>query len=242
MKQYDEHINSMWEEVEGKKRSKEYRQEMRTEEERWQQFKKEFARKRMIADSEWGVIDCSTNAMEDIVGGEKITYDEYLEIMRVSGHECRKYFAHCYYSAWDCSFKGKIEKKSKSKICFNKIDISGFYGDGTGFSGKEDHIWLDLKGFENYEIGDCISFHAEVYRYLKKGNGKKIDYGLRNPSFIKKTEEYELPTDGQLLLQAIDEIICEVCLFREHCYMGMCIANIEWREEMRAMLLGLGEV
>ena len=57
------------------------------------------------------------------------------------------------------------------------------------------------------ESGDCNFFHAEVYRYLKKGNGKKIDYGLRYPSFIKKTEEYNLPTDEQLLLQAIDEII-----------------------------------
>ena len=201
MKQYDEHINSMWEEVEGKKQSKEYKQEMRKEEECWQQFKKKFARKNMIVNSEWEVIDCSPNAMEDIVGGEKITYDEYLEIMRVLGHECRKYFEHCYYSAWDCSFKGKIEKKSKLKICFNKIDISGFYG-----------------------------------------NGKKIDFGLRNPSFIKNTAEYEPPTDEQLLLQSIDEIIYEVCLFREHCYMGMFIANKEWREEMRAMLLGLGKV
>lgn len=40
---------------------------MRTEEERWQQFKKEFARKNMIVNSEWGVIDCSPNAMEDNV-------------------------------------------------------------------------------------------------------------------------------------------------------------------------------
>lgn len=239
MKQYDEHINSMWEEVEGKKGHKEYGLEKQAEEERWQRFKKEFARKDVLADSEWGVIDCSPNAVENIVGGEKLTYDEYLEIMRVSGHECRTYFAHCFYFAGCCSFKGKIEKKSKSKICFNKIDISGFYGDGTGFSGKEDHVWLDLKGFEKYEIGDCLSFQAEVYRYLKTSNGKKIDFGLRNPSFIKKIGEYELPTDEQLLLQQIDEIICEVCLFREHCYMEMCIANEEWREGMREMLLGV---
>lgn len=24
----------------------------------------------------------------------------------------------------------------------------------------------------------------------------------------------------------------EDCMFNEHCYMGMCIANVEWREEM----------
>lgn len=126
MKQYDEHINSMWEEVEGKKQSKEYKQEMQTEEERWQQFKKKFVRKDRIVNSEWGVIDYSPNAMGDIVGGEKITYDEYLEIMRVSGHECRKYFGHCYYSAWDCSFKGKIEKRVNPKSVSIKLILVGF--------------------------------------------------------------------------------------------------------------------
>lgn len=117
MKQYEEHINRMWEEVEGKKQSKEYKQEMRTEEERWQQFKKEFARKRMIADFEWGVIDCSPNAMEDIVGGENLTYDEYLEIMRVSGHECRRYFEHCFYSAWECVSQIKNGAKKCEQCC-----------------------------------------------------------------------------------------------------------------------------
>lgn len=49
-------------------------------------------------------------------------------------------------------------------------------------------------------------------------------------------ESYELPTDDDMIMQAVDRMICEVCLFNEHCYMGMCIANEEWREGMRKTL------
>ena len=53
---------------------------------------------------------------------------------------------------------------------------------------------------------------------------------------ISKVEAYELPSDDDMIRQAIDQLICEVCMFNEHCYMGMCIANKEWRGEMRRTL------
>ena len=130
--------------------------------------------------------------------------------------------------------------KKKSTVCFERIYVSGIYSDGTGFVGKEDHVWMDLQGFENYKISDCLSFGAEVYRYIKCGNGKRLDFGLRNPATITRIDEYELPNQEELQLQAIDQLICEVCLFRDHCY-GFCIANQEWREEMRQQLLLFGK-
>ena len=39
-----------------------------------------------------------------------------------------------------------------------------------------------------------------------------------------------------MIMQAVDQMICEVCMFNEHCYMGMCIANKELRKEMRKTL------
>ena len=33
--------------------------------------------------------------------------------------------------------------------------------------GKEDHVWMDKSGFEEYAIGDGVSFGAEVCRYVK---------------------------------------------------------------------------
>lgn len=81
-------------------------------------------------------------------------------------------------------------------------------------------------------------FDADVYRYVKTGQGKMIDFGLRNPESIRKIEEYELPSDDQLRLQAVDELICSnLCMFMDHCN-GFCIANEEWRETMRKVLLG----
>ena len=43
----------------------------------------------------------------------------------------------------------------------------------------------------------------------------------------------KLPSDDDLLRQSVNQIICEVCMFRDHCYGGMCIANKEWLNGMR---------
>ena len=47
--------------------------------------------------------------------------------------------------------------------CLKRIFISGMYTDGTMFDGKEDHVRMDKSGFEEYAIGDGVSFGAEVY-------------------------------------------------------------------------------
>ena len=106
------------------------------------------------------------------------------------------------------------------------------------FEGREDHVWMKNKGFEQGEVGDCFSFSADVYRYLKTGNGKAIDFALRNPRDITQISDYELPSDDELHMQSIDRIICEVCMYNEHCYNGICIAE-EWRGEMRGNLFML---
>ena len=77
---------------------------------------------------------------------------------------------------------------------------------------------------------------GDIYRYLKTRNGKQISFGIREPYDITQIESYELPSDDDMIMQAVDQMMCEVCMFNEHCYMGMCIANKEWREEMRKTL------
>ena len=233
MNHYEESINSMWEEVE--KTKPEFVPQERDKEE-WEEVKKQYYGTKWSVQTEWGIISFDPETMKDVVGGEKLSYDEYLDIMKTSGRNARHYFELCYYNSFLNDFKGQIEKKSKGKICFKRIFVSGMYSDGQGFDGREDHVWMDDEGFEQYEKGDCISFAAEVYRYLKTGNGKSIDFALRNPYDITKIDSYEIPSDDDLLMQSIEQLICEVCLFNEHCYMGMCIANKEWREEMRKIL------
>lgn len=230
MKHYEEGTNAMREEVKGKKPESVLQ---KTDQEAWEVCKKQYYGTKCSVQTKWGILSFDPEMMKDVVGGEKLTYDEYLELMKESGDKSRHYFELCYYESYQNKFKGQIEKRAKGKICFKRILVSGMYSDGLNFVGREDHVWLDDNGFEQYEVGDYLSFTAEIYRYVKTGNGKRIDYALRNPDDIVKIDAYELPSDDDLLMQSIDQMICEVCMFSEHCYLGMCIANEEWRGEMR---------
>lgn len=172
--------------------------------EKWQKFKKEFWGKKLLATTEWGLIDFDPQGKDDMVGGDALSYDEYLDLQMQSGKRVRTYFEICYYDADFFSFKGRIKRINTKKqlLCFERIFVEDLYGDGDGFSGKEDHVWMSLTGFENYRVGDCLFFEAEVYRYLKTSRGKMIDFGLKDPVGIRKVGEYEVPSDEQLRIQA----------------------------------------
>ena len=161
--------------------------------EKWQKFKKEFWGKKLLATTEWGLIDFDPQGKDDMVRGDALSYDEYLDLQMQSGKRVRTYFEICYYDADFFSFKGRIKRINTKKqlLCFERIFVEGLYGDGDGFSGKEDHVWMSLTGFENYRVGDCLFFEAEVYRYLKTSRGKMIDFGLKDPVGIRKVGEYE---------------------------------------------------
>ena len=57
-----------------------------------------------------GVIDFNRAGFKDIVGAEKFTYDDYLDVQIRSFHKTRGWFANCYYNIV-LSFKGRIEKR-----------------------------------------------------------------------------------------------------------------------------------
>ena len=117
--------------------------------------------------------------------------------------------------------------------------------DGDCYEGKEDHVWMDIKPFENYQEGDCLSFGGEIYRYLKTRNGKQISFGIRVPYDISKIETYELPTDEELADQSINMIICETCYLGEQCNRGICLRPKkeinQLRQKMKKMVVG-GEI
>ena len=172
---------------------------------------------------EGGIILFDPASQRNVAGAEKFSYNEYLDVQFASlGKKHRPYFANCFFNAVMSHFKGQIEKVRSKHICFKRIFISGMYTDGTMFDGKEDHVWMDKSGFEECAVGDSVSFGAEAYRYVKTGNGKLIDYGLRNPTNIQKIEAYELPTDDELIMQEVDQIICETCFLSEQCNRNYC--------------------
>lgn len=161
--------------------------------ENFNDFKKAHYKHNTCVMTEGGVINFNPDSLSEVVGAEKMTYDEYLDVQISSLGKTRSYFELCLFNHV-IEFKGQIERINKGNVCFKRIYISGMYPDGTMFDGREDHVWMDRKGFEDLRVGDSVSFFAEVYRYVKTSNGKQIDYSLRNPESIKKIPSYELPT------------------------------------------------
>lgn len=203
----------------------------------WDEIKAHFYDTRTAVITENGLIDFTPEEAGQIVHGGNLSYDEYLDIAWKSRGESRTGFERVYYDSTSTFYKGRVEKiTSKGTVCFQKIFIDGIYGDGTGFFDKENHVWMKIDGFSQLKPGICISFTADVYRYLKTGNGKFLDFRLRNPSDVKVIDNYELPSDNDFLRQKIDAVICEeLCMFREHCY-GFCIANEDWLKDTRITL------
>ena len=193
-----------------------------------------------VVSSEIGCLDFSPTGKLEVVGGEKLTYDEYIDIQIRSSGKQRTWFEMCYYNL-PSEFMGCIEKKTKKNICFKRIYVSGMYPDGCDFfEGKEDHVWMDIQGFEDFKIGDCVSFFADVYKYIKTGHGKILDYSLRNPQGIKQIDSYQLPSDDDIIRQSINQILCETCYLSEHCNRANCLRNPEelqiLREQMHALV------
>ncbi len=164
-----------------------------------------------------GVIWFSPDSLNDVVGAEKLTYDEYIDVQFDSIGKSKDSFTMCIFNC-GLEYKSEIERRTKNKICFKRIFIVGMYSDGYMFDAKEDHVWMDNNGFEGFNVGDCVSFSAEVYRYLKTGNGKQIDYSLRNPQGVRKIKPYELPTDEEIrseMMKSITREVNDLCGFFE---------------------------
>lgn len=198
----------------------------------WNKLKRKFYKKNYRTTFEAGMIDFSPDSMNTVRGGSFKSYDEYLEVQRQSCGKQRRYLEQCYYEhCFDVECKGQIERfdDARGKVLFKRIMISGMHSDGCGFYGKEDHVWTDKAAFGDYSPEDCVRFTAIVYRYLRHGEGKSIDYGLENADSVSKCGSYEVPTDEQLVQQQIEQLVCETCHFHDHCFMGMCVANEQER-------------
>lgn len=194
--------------------------------------------------SDFGVIFFEKETMKGIVGGEKLTYEDYIDIQIQTKNNFRGSFFMCYIYG-PIEFKGEVDTFRNGKICFKRIYDEYMLPDFSIHSGKEDHVWMDIKGFEKLKKGDCIAFNAEVYRYIKKKDGKKLDYGLRNPESVKKINKYDLPTDEEIIKQEIDSLICETCILSEQCVSrSNCIRNKErklLKEQMYELIVNTKE-
>lgn len=196
------------------------------------EFKNANYGKKVCTCGEGGVIFWDPDSLKEVVGAEGMTYDEYLDAQIRSLGNYRSYFEMCYFN-FPMGFQGQIEKLTKEYVCFKRIFVSGMFSDGVMFDGKEDHVWMSKSGFESFQVGDCVEFFAEVYRYVKTGQGKLIDYSLRNPKGIKKIAAYELPSDDDLIRQEVNWIICETCFLSEQCNKFFCMRDPKERKRLQ---------
>lgn len=95
MNHYEEGINAMWEEVEGKKPESIHQP---SDKERWKEFVEKYSHSGYLVQSEFGVIDTTDDAMKDVAGGENLSYEEYLQVLFNSRNIIRHCFEYCYYS------------------------------------------------------------------------------------------------------------------------------------------------
>ena len=193
----------------------------------WKEIKKQFYKTNVFSQSLFGNIDFNPDNMKNVKNGNFKSYDEYLEVQKRSHGKIRDNFETCYYSMVDYKFSGKIEffTPAKNKVIFTRIAIKGMMSDGDMFEGKEDHIWMDMEPFKEFSPGDNLRFSADIERYMKRKNGKLIDYELSNPRMIEKIESYKIPTDDELLRQQIKMIICETCVYHDQCYQVFCLMD-----------------
>ncbi len=188
---------------------------------------------------EVGIIFFDRESMKGIVGGEKLTYEDYIDIQLQTKLDFRSSFFMCYVYT-PIEFKGEVESFSKDKICFKRIFDEYMLPDTSIHVGREDHVWMDNKGFGKLQKGDCFSFFAEVYRYIKKSDGKKLDYALRKPESIKKINKYELPTDDELLMQEIDSMLCETCIMSDYCSSrSNCMRDPKERRKLKKQMFDI---
>lgn len=200
----------------------------------WKKLRRENYRKDICVSYGGGIIDFAPDSMNDVREGGFKSYDDYLGVQMRSCSKSRIFFEMCYYhSDIEAEYKGQIERfdDKKGKVLFRRIMVDGVYSDGLWFCGKEDHVWMDKAGFEEYNPGDCIGFKADIYRYVHRSNGKLIDYALEKPELVSKVESYEVPTDEELIDRQIEQLVCETCRYYDQCFMGMCVANEQERRE-----------
>ncbi len=124
-------------------------------------------------------------------------------------------------------FYGTIARRSKDKkrICFNRIFFTYMYPDGMTADAIEDHVWMDGADFASFAVGDSVSFYAEVYRYLKTGNGKQLAFGLRSPCGIRRCAPYALPSEKELRAQRMELSCCDNCYLGDCCSRVSCMLN-----------------
>jgi hypothetical protein len=137
----------------------------------------------------------------------------------------------------------KVVSIDENQAVLKNVVVDGIRHDGIGFMGSEDHVNIinkkDIKTLKekNLHPGHKICFMAQSYEYKRKDGS--VDFSLCDISDIEIVDDYDIPTKEELIDEQIKNLVCEVCIFNEHCYCGMCVANPDEVKERFTVLKNL---
>lgn len=152
------------------------------------------------------------------------------------------------------SFKARVLSGPKDgKILLKElyvlaVDPMCYDMDVGTIEGVEDHVFIyDVAEFisAGVKAGDCVSFSGVVYKYERRDHS--IDYSIRECENVQVIEAQYLPDRRNLQerndRRLISQLICETCLFTDHCDGLFCLMGDDEREnQIKSMMKMLKEV
>lgn len=125
-------------------------------------------------------------------------------------------------------FCAKVIKENGKYFLINVV-IDGPRTHGPYFIGGDSVIEInDKKSIDTLSktgIADGDLIHFDAIAYLCEKEDKKDWRGLKDIDEVEKIDGYCTPTRDELINEQIRSLICEICIFKNHCYCGMCVAN-----------------
>lgn len=133
------------------------------------------------------------------------------------------------------TIQGTISKYSSDgqTVCIRSpevIEVGYIY---TGPVAGEDHLWVDAELFTRKQLQpeDIVCFEGVVYEYRNKKD--EVNYGVKDINDVKRINPYSV------IRNWAESMVCEVCLFSEHCY-GFCLRGEKDKEgDINNMALSL---
>ena len=84
------------------------------------EFKKAHYGAKVCVQTEGSMVMFNPDSQKEVVGAERMSYDEYLDVQIASLGKLRREFVNLYFNI-PMGFKGEIEKMNKDKVCFKRI-------------------------------------------------------------------------------------------------------------------------
>lgn len=200
----------------------------------WEEFKDENRGREYLVLSEYGPIRFSRDGMKDVVGGENLTFEEYLDAQKPTS-KTRTGLQSAYYQCPECDFMGIISRKNSRKVLFKRLYISGFDSYMENFSSTEKNVWVDVRKFRDFNVGDAVSFTGTIYQYLFTNGKQQINYAVKKPDNVVKVNEKDIPSDRDVMEDSLRALVCDTCMLQEHCN-GFCLMENKRKELVGAMM------